>query len=167
MPNTNNLLADDQSVFVIEEDKPGCGDCYKLSIEMAEVKLELAMLSALVGRFEVNRNDLGKNLTSMSPTVNMKCVSTQTIQHSDDMVPELSQSKKSISSAPFYHQLNSYRSASKIKFDKLNRVNKPSCVKDLKLPRLRMHIMITRLKASDKDLRKAKRKLNPYGLSLD
>ena len=42
---------------------------------------------------------------------------------------ELRQSKKSISSAPFYHQLNSYRSASKIKFDKLNRVNKPSCVK--------------------------------------
>ena len=127
--NTNNLLIDDESVLEIEEDKPGCGDCYKLSIEMAEVKLELATLSALVGRFEVNGNDLGKNLTPMSSTATVKCVSTQTSQHSDDRVPELRQSKKSISSAPFYHQLNSYRSASKIKFDKLNRVNKPSCVK--------------------------------------
>ena len=107
MPNTNNLLIDDQSVLVIEEDKPGCGDCYKLSIEIAEVKLELAMLSALVGRFEVNGYDLGKNLTPMSSTATVKCVGTQTIQHSDDRVPELRQSKKSISSAPFYHKLNS------------------------------------------------------------
>ena len=50
------LNTNDQNLSITEEDKRGFGDCYKLSIEMAEVKLELAMLSALVDRSELNKN---------------------------------------------------------------------------------------------------------------
>ena len=34
--NTSNLLTNDQNLLITEEDKRGCGDCYKLSIEMAK-----------------------------------------------------------------------------------------------------------------------------------
>ena len=127
--NINNLLTNDQNLLITEEDKRGCGDCYKLSIEMAEVKLELAMLFALVDRSELNKKDLCKN--SVSTTTLMKCASTQTTEYSADEMADPTQSKP-CSSAPFYHQLNSYRLASKIQFDEFKKASsfdKPSCIK--------------------------------------
>ena len=115
--------------MITEEDKRGCGDCYKLSIEMAEVKLELAMLFALVDRSELNKKDLCKN--SVSTTTLMNCASTQTTEYSADEMADPTQSKP-CSSAPFYHQLNSYRLASKIQFDEFKKASsfdKPSCIK--------------------------------------
>ena len=96
---------------------------------MAEVKLELAMLSALVDRPELNKKDLCKN--SMSKTTLMKCASTQTTDYSADEMADPIQPKP-CSSAPFYHQLNSYRLANKIKFDEFKNTSscdKPSCIK--------------------------------------
>ena len=94
--NINNLLTNDQNLLITEEVIRGCGDCNKFSIEMAEVKLELAMLFALVDRSELNTTTL------------MKCASTQTTEYSADEMADPAQSKP-CSSAPFYHQLNSYR----------------------------------------------------------
>jgi len=127
--NTSNLLTNDQNLLITEEDKRGCGDCYKLSIEMAEVKLELAMLSALMDKPELNKKDLRKN--SVSTTTLMKCASTQTTDYSADGMADPIQPKP-CSSAPFYHQLNSYRLASKIEFNEFKKASscdKPSCIK--------------------------------------
>ena len=127
--NTNNLLTSDQNLLITEEDKQDCGACHKLSNEMAEVKLELAMLFALVDRSELTKRDLCKN--SASTTTLMKCASTQTTDNSaEDMADPLQ--SKTCSNAPFYDQLNTYRLASKIQLDKSKKAfsfDKPSCLK--------------------------------------
>ena len=62
--------------MIAEEDKQGCGDCHKLLIEIAEVKLELAMLFALIDRSELTKKDFCKN--SVSTTTLMKCATVLT-----------------------------------------------------------------------------------------
>ena len=98
-------------------------------LKWQKVKLELAMLSALVDRPELNKKDLCKN--SVSTTTLMKCARTKTTDYSADEMAD-SMQPKPCSSPPFYHQLNSYRLASKIKFDELKKASscdKPSCIK--------------------------------------
>ena len=123
------LLTSDQNLLIAVEDKQDCGACHELSIEMAEVKLELAMLFALVDRSELTKKDLCKN--SVSTSTITKCASTQTTDNTVENMADPLQSK-TYSNAPFYDQLNSYRLASKIQFDKLKKASsfdKASCIK--------------------------------------
>ena len=104
------------------------------------------MLSALVDRPELNKKDLCKN--SMSTTTQMKCAGTQTIDCSADEMADPIQPKP-CSSAPFYHQLNSYRLESKIKFDEFKKP--PPVINHLALKlRLIMQMRMTKLEALNK-----------------
>ena len=77
--------------MVTEADKQDCGVCHKLLNEMAEVKLELAMLFALMDRSELTKKDLCKK--SVSTTTLMKYASTQTIDNSAEDMADPLQSK--------------------------------------------------------------------------
>jgi hypothetical protein len=88
-----------------------CTKCKDFTIEMAEVKLELAMLWALV---------------NTKQTTSLKNVSTQTVNDPPKKQPEaelpskgqaLPRSHISKSRTDFKNQLNSYRSANKEKFE--------------------------------------------------
>ena len=88
-----------------------CTKCKDFTIEMAEVKLELAMLWALV---------------NTKQTTSLKNVSTQTVNDPPKKQPEpelpsegqaLPRSHISKSRTDFENQLNSYRSANKEKFE--------------------------------------------------
>lgn len=101
-----------QSLYGTEEFKAGCGDCYKLTLEMAEVKLEVAMLSALVNKLEMDK----RNPYKKSAIVSLNHASTQTSVSSVDKMADQTQLTLN-SRTHFDNQLNSYRQASKMKFN--------------------------------------------------
>jgi hypothetical protein len=108
----------EQVVANVAADQPADLD-HKLSIEMAEVKLELAMLWLTVNSYHDKCiQSQYKALSTQSQSLSCKNVGTQTVEREFSVKPPCKRAPKS--SIDFKNQLNSYKTAHNANFERQN-----------------------------------------------